>query len=370
MPETSNTRLPDLIEDGVNVIIDQKRIEEDKTKTIQSMQIKQSQREGGVNKSKKQGTFAVEDFDAIGSITVNGQTSAAVELDMESLEDKPWRKPGADITDYFNYGFSEDTWAAYCNRQRRLRVNESGAGLTSGSAIVTQNRTAGPLTGSIPILGGSSADKLSGPPPARKELEPSGIQVMTHEKRVYPSKVLGNMDFSVPPPGFDPTLPPPTGGPPPPDLSGPPPSGEFPPSDPFGEYSEVDPYSGGYEPTASAQWSAPPPGYGGEGEGGGYPGERYGGGRDSREDRYREREYDRREGERSSRRRRSRSRSRERERSDRDRRDRGDRHGDRDRDRDEREKKVKKEKRSRSRSRERERSDRDRRDRRSRSRSR
>ena len=64
-------------EDGVIVTIDQKRIEEDKTKTIQSMQvnpglyiflywrnqcdqIKQSQREGGVNKSKKQGTFAVE----------------------------------------------------------------------------------------------------------------------------------------------------------------------------------------------------------------------------------------------------------------------------------------------------------------------
>ena len=81
-------------------------------------------------------------------------------------------QPGADITDYFNYGFSEDTWAAYCNRsyyfgalssphftfndfstwrillstqhilylprQRRLRVNESGAGLTGGSAIVTQ----------------------------------------------------------------------------------------------------------------------------------------------------------------------------------------------------------------------------------------
>merc|ERR1719461_1564062 len=106
-------------EDGVIVTIDQKRIEEDKTKTIQSMQIKQSQREGGVNKSKKQGTFAVEDFDAIGSITVNGQTSAAVELDMESLEDKPWRKPGADITDYFNYGFSEDTW---CRHHRLLQL--------------------------------------------------------------------------------------------------------------------------------------------------------------------------------------------------------------------------------------------------------
>lgn len=29
------------------------------------------------------------------------------DLDLSSLEDKPWRKPGADITDYFNYGFNE-----------------------------------------------------------------------------------------------------------------------------------------------------------------------------------------------------------------------------------------------------------------------
>ena len=39
---------------------------------------------------------------------------------------------GADITDYFNYGFTEDTWQAYCSRQRRMRVNESGAGLPAG----------------------------------------------------------------------------------------------------------------------------------------------------------------------------------------------------------------------------------------------
>merc|ERR1719461_618559 len=172
-------------EDGVIVTIDQKRIEEDKTKTIQSMQIKQSQREGGVNKSKKQGTFAVEDFDAIGSITVNGQTSAAVELDMENLEEKPWRKPGADITDYFNYGFTEDTWAAYCNRQRRLRVNESGVGLTGQSAILSQNRITGAISGTIPTLGSSQSSMMekviSGPPPAKRD-EPSGITVMTHDK--------------------------------------------------------------------------------------------------------------------------------------------------------------------------------------------
>ena len=65
--------------------------------------------------------FLVQDFDNIG--TINGQT--AVELDMENLEEKPWRKPGADITDYFNYGFTEDTWAAYCNRSFSSNIYRS-----------------------------------------------------------------------------------------------------------------------------------------------------------------------------------------------------------------------------------------------------
>ena len=29
--------------------------------------------------------------------------------------------PGADITDYFNYGFTEDTWRLYCEKQRKMR---------------------------------------------------------------------------------------------------------------------------------------------------------------------------------------------------------------------------------------------------------
>ncbi len=41
--------------------------------------------------------------------------------DLDSIEDKPWRKPGADLTDYFNYGFTETTWRAYCIKQRALR---------------------------------------------------------------------------------------------------------------------------------------------------------------------------------------------------------------------------------------------------------
>jgi hypothetical protein len=28
---------------------------------------------------------------------------------------------GADVTDYFNYGFDEFTWTAYCSKQTNLR---------------------------------------------------------------------------------------------------------------------------------------------------------------------------------------------------------------------------------------------------------
>ena len=40
-------------------------------------------------------------------------------LDFE--DDKPWRKPGTDMTDYFNYGFDEFTWASYCLKQEALK---------------------------------------------------------------------------------------------------------------------------------------------------------------------------------------------------------------------------------------------------------
>lgn len=43
------------------------------------------------------------------------------EIDLETMENKPWRQPGADITDFFNYGFDEFTWTAYCGKQNGLR---------------------------------------------------------------------------------------------------------------------------------------------------------------------------------------------------------------------------------------------------------
>ncbi|VUZ51355.1 unnamed protein product [Hymenolepis diminuta] len=44
-------------------------------------------------------------------------------------EDKPWKQPGADITDYFNYGFTEDTWNQYVEKQRILRQEYANSSL-------------------------------------------------------------------------------------------------------------------------------------------------------------------------------------------------------------------------------------------------
>lgn len=39
---------------------------------------------------------------------------------MDALTEKPWRRPGSDLSDYFNYGFDEVSWEAYCYRRRDL----------------------------------------------------------------------------------------------------------------------------------------------------------------------------------------------------------------------------------------------------------
>jgi Fip1 motif len=39
---------------------------------------------------------------------------------MAALADKAWRLPGSDISDWFNYGFDEISWEAYCYRRREL----------------------------------------------------------------------------------------------------------------------------------------------------------------------------------------------------------------------------------------------------------
>ncbi|KAF7337574.1 hypothetical protein MSAN_02230700 [Mycena sanguinolenta] len=56
------------------------------------------------------------DFSATG--TLEGRS--IIDVDLSSMTDKQWRKPGSDISDWFNYGFDELSWEAYCYRRRDL----------------------------------------------------------------------------------------------------------------------------------------------------------------------------------------------------------------------------------------------------------
>ncbi|GAQ03084.1 pre-mRNA polyadenylation factor fip1 [Aspergillus lentulus] len=47
--------------------------------------------------------------------------STDMDSDFPTEDDKPWRRPGSDISDYFNYGFDEFTWASYVLKQQELR---------------------------------------------------------------------------------------------------------------------------------------------------------------------------------------------------------------------------------------------------------
>lgn len=187
--------------------------------------------------------FNIEEFETVGSI--NGQP--AFEFAIENIEDKPWRKPGADITDYFNYGFNEETWRAYCERQKKMRIHESGVGLAGLTAAQNPQgihdqrqginigiKRIGGLrpkpSGMIDVIGAPSQNPIR--PPAPRE---NIIQVMTADRREYSRTVVGN-----PPPNSMPI------------------QFNVPPEE-FYNHEEDDAYNYGYEPTQDSQWDGQNP---------------------------------------------------------------------------------------------------------------
>ncbi|XP_054342188.1 pre-mRNA 3'-end-processing factor FIP1 isoform X35 [Pongo pygmaeus] len=181
------------------------------------------------------------DLDAPGSI--NGVP--LLEVDLDSFEDKPWRKPGADLSDYFNYGFNEDTWKAYCEKQKRIRMGLEVIPVTSTTNKITvqqgrtgnsEKETALPsakaeftsppslfktglppsrrLPGAIDVIGQTiTISRVEG---RRRANENSNIQVLSER-----SATEVDNNFSKPPPFFPPGAPP-THLPPPPFLPPPP----------------------------------------------------------------------------------------------------------------------------------------------------
>ncbi|XP_078404008.1 pre-mRNA 3'-end-processing factor FIP1 isoform X3 [Cetorhinus maximus] len=201
------------------------------------------------------------DLDAPGDI--NGIPT--LEIDLDSFEDKPWRKPGADLSDYFNYGFNEETWKAYCEKQKRLRMGLEPLPLASTTNRITvqQGRTGNPekepeipppkmdfpsppnrfragpppnrselgqrrLSGSIEVIGGQliTIARVEGRRRDRGGADENAIQVLGD----HAAPEFNNNASTKRPPFMPPGAPPPhLTGPPPPFLPPPPPVNAGPP---------------------------------------------------------------------------------------------------------------------------------------------
>ncbi|XP_015959543.1 FIP1[III]-like protein [Arachis duranensis] len=57
------------------------------------------------------------------------------DVNIEMFPEKSWRVPGADITDYFNFGFNENTWKLYCASLEQLSQTTMGTGISGDESL-------------------------------------------------------------------------------------------------------------------------------------------------------------------------------------------------------------------------------------------
>lgn len=75
--------------------------------------------------------------------------------------------------DYFNYGFNENTWLAYCERQRKMRCNESLVGMATLAMHNNQQVSTSTTNNMIPTLDIKVSTKFLTPnvPPKENTIE-------------------------------------------------------------------------------------------------------------------------------------------------------------------------------------------------------
>ncbi|KAF2467635.1 uncharacterized protein BDR25DRAFT_291565 [Lindgomyces ingoldianus] len=93
------------------------------------------------------------------------KTITQIDMDADLAEStKPWRLPGADQSDYFNYGFDEFTWEMY--RQRQASMAATLSAQKAETAQFQQMFMPGmqpPTAPSNPVAGGAAAGGGGGP---------------------------------------------------------------------------------------------------------------------------------------------------------------------------------------------------------------
>ncbi|KAL6534842.1 hypothetical protein OROGR_013517 [Orobanche gracilis] len=100
------------------------------------------------------------------------------EVDIDGFEEKTWRLPRIDISDFFNFGLNEESWKDYCKQleqlrlettmQSKVRVYESGrmeqlaaaVGLVGNHDIPSENANAGKAVAGPSVLARESPQPI------------------------------------------------------------------------------------------------------------------------------------------------------------------------------------------------------------------
>ncbi|KAI0403790.1 Fip1-domain-containing protein [Xylaria palmicola] len=86
-----------------------------------------------------------------------GKPITQVNIDGDLPEnDKPWRNPGTDLSDYFNYGFDEFTWALYAAKQDNVRGEYSQDAIAQNNKKMMEDMQM-MMMGGMPSMGGAGA---------------------------------------------------------------------------------------------------------------------------------------------------------------------------------------------------------------------
>ncbi|KAI1024597.1 hypothetical protein LB503_007391 [Fusarium chuoi] len=94
--------------------------------------------------------------------------------------DKPWRKPGTDISDYFNYGFDEFTWALYASKQETVR-GEFGADVFAQNNKKMMEDFNMMMMGGMGMPGAGNAGAQQGGMPGGMDGMPPEMQAMMQQ---------------------------------------------------------------------------------------------------------------------------------------------------------------------------------------------
>ncbi|KAG5340501.1 hypothetical protein C0989_001408 [Termitomyces sp. Mn162] len=95
-----------------------------------------------------------------------------LDFDLGTMAEKPWRRPGSDISDWFNYGFDEISWEAYCYRRRDLGelANVLKTNVINFAGMQEEQITALPpevrqmvMTGANAMMNGAANTGMMGP---------------------------------------------------------------------------------------------------------------------------------------------------------------------------------------------------------------